>query len=185
MPYLNAIEVESAILALSVTYPGQSEHIPLPNVTHEGRSTSALRIANGVLDNRPAMLFIGNQHAREWGSSDILVSFAADLLEAYNVRTGVSYGSKSYSASQVQNILNNRQVFIFPCVNPDGRNHSQNVSSMWRRNWNPVAGVDLNRNYDFMWDFKTYFSGSANVVVSDDPNDPQQTYHGSAPNSEP
>lgn len=185
MPYLNVVEVESAIQALTVAYPGQCELIPLPNVTHEGRTSHAIRVANGPLDNRPAMLFIGGQHAREWGSCEILINLATDLLEAYNLGTGVTYGGMAFSASDVQNIVNHSQVFIFPCVNPDGRNYSQTVSSMWRRNRNPVAPVDINRNYDFLWDFNTAFSPASGVRVSDNPMDPAQTYHGSAPNSEP
>lgn len=185
MAYLNVIEVESAILALSSTYPGQCELITLPNTTHEGRTSHAIRIANGPLDNRPATLFIGGQHAREWGSCEICINLAADLLEAYTIGTGVSYGGKAFTSAQVQNVVNNMQLFIFPCVNPDGRNFSQTSNAMWRRNRNPVAAVDVNRNYDFLWDYRTAFSPAANVVVSDNPNDINQTYHGTAPNSEP
>lgn len=75
------------------------------------------------------------------------------------------------------------KVFIFPCVNPDGRNFSQTVDAMWRKNRNPAAGVDVNRNYDFLWDFRTAFAASAPVVVSDMPG--SDTYHGTAPASEP
>ena len=185
MAYLNVTEVESAIQALSATYPGQCQLITLPNITHEGRTSHAIRIGNGVLDNRPALLYIGSQHAREWGSCEICINVATDLLEAYTTGTGVGYGGKSFTAAQVQSLVNNFQMFIFPCVNPDGRHFSQTSDSMWRRNRNPVAPVDINRNYDFLWDYRTAFSPSSGVRVSDNPNDPGQTYHGAFPNSEP
>ena len=191
MPYLNVTEVESALVALNTTYPSLCELISLPNTTYEGRTSHALRIGLGPADDRPAMLFIGGAHAREWGSCEICINFATDLLEAYDGGTGLTYGSKSFSASEVQTIVEERQVFIFPCVNPDGRHYSQTVEPMWRKNRNPAdsggdpsrIGVDINRNYDFLWDFPLFFSPSAYVVVSNDPSSP--VYHGSAAESEP
>lgn len=183
MTYLNVTEVESAIQALSIAYPGLCQLITLPNATHEGRTSHAIRLGLGPLDNRPAMLFIGGQHAREWGSCEICINLAADLLEAYDLGTGLTYGGQSYTAAQVQQIIEQTQVFLFPDVNPDGRHHSQNSFAMWRKNRNPVAAVDVNRNYDFLWDFTTAFSPAAFPVVSDIPT--SDTYHGSAPASEP
>jgi len=183
MPYFNVVEVESAIQALSVAYPGLCELITLPNATHEGRTSRALRLALGPLDNRPAMLFIGGQHAREWGSCEICVNLAADLLEAYDLGAGLTYGGQNYSAAEVRRVLEDMQLFIFPCVNPDGRYYSQTSVAMWRKNRNPVNAVDLNRNYDFLWDFNTAFAPTAYPVVSDDPT--SDLYHGTAPFSEP
>ena len=193
MPYLNVDEVESALVGLSAAFPGQCELIALPNDSIEGRSIHAVRLADGPLDVRPAMLFIGCQHAREWGSADICVSFAADLLEAYDTGSGLTYGGTSFTAGQVQQILEETQVFVLPCVNPDGRHFSQNTEAMWRKNRNmaefdgdpQTVGVDLNRNYDFLWDFPNLFSPLAlgSLVVSTDPGN--DTYHGSAPHSEP
>ncbi len=183
MPYFNVTEVESAIQALSAAHPGRCELITLPNATHEGRTSHAIRVGLGPLDNRPAMLFIGGQHAREWGSCEICINFAADLLEAYDLGTGITYGGKSYSAAEVERIIEQTQVFVFPGVNPDGRHHSQTAFAMWRKNRNPVNAVDINRNYDFLWDFNTAFSPSATPVVSDDPS--SDVYHGTAPASEP
>lgn len=182
MAYLNVTAVESAILALSTTYPGLCEIITLPNTTHEGRTSHAIRIALGPLDDRQSMLFIGGQHAREWGSCEICINFAADLLEAYDLGTGLSYGGKSYSAAEVQQVIEQTQIFIFPCVNPDGRNYSQTTTPMWRKNRNPDAGVDVNRNFDFLWDFQQFFSPTV-FPASDDPS--SSTYHGTGPASEP
>lgn len=182
MPYMNVIEVESSLIALEASFASLCELITLPNATHQGRTSHAIRVANGGLDTRPAMLFIGGQHAREWGSAEICINFATDLLEAYTGGTGIVYGGKSYTSTQVQSLLNNYQVFVFPCVNPDGRNFSQTVNAMWRKNRNPAAGVDNNRNYDFLWDFPVSFAPTANPASTDPTSD---TYRGPAPNSEP
>ena len=72
---------------------------------------------------------------------------------------------------------------MFPQANPDGRHHSMTVDPMWRKNRRPAEpgspsctvgggdgpGVDINRNYDFLWDFPTKFSPQAPVMTSTDP----------------
>jgi len=183
MPYLNVTEVESALAALNAAHAGLCELITLPNATHEGRTSHAVRIGLGPLDDRPSMLFIGGQHAREWGSCEICINVATDLIEAYEGSAGLVYGGQSFTAAQVQSIIETSQTFIFACVNPDGRHHSQTVSPGWRKNRNPVNPVDVNRNYDFLWDFRTAFSPSSPISVSDLPS--SDTYHGTAPQSEP
>lgn len=183
MAYLNVTEVESALVALNTIYPGTCELITLPNATHEGRISHAIRIGLGALDNRPGILFAGGQHAREWGSCEICINTATDLLAAYAANTGLTYGGRSFSATTIRRIVEDAQVFIYPLVNPDGRNHSQLVEPMWRKNRNPGGAVDLNRNYDVLWDFNTAMHPSSPLVVSDDPS--SGFYHGAAPFSEP
>lgn len=183
MAYLNVDEVESALAALAADHPNLCELIVLPNATHEGRTSHAVRLALGPLDDRPGVLFIGGQHAREWGSCEICINFVADVIEAYEASADLTYGGKTYSAAQIATLVEDTQVFVFPCVNPDGRNHSQTAAPMWRKNRNPGGAVDINRNYDFLWDFPTHFSPVASLVVSDNPGD--DTYHGTAPESEP
>src|SRR5947209_11963638 len=183
MAYMNVTEVESAITALASANPGLCELITLPNTTHEGRTSHAMRVSAGALDDRPAMLFVGCHHAREWGSAEICINFATDLIEAYTTNAGLAYGGKSFTASQVKAVVEQSQVFVFPCVNPDGRHFRQTSEPMWRVNRNPAAGVDVNRNYDFLWDFRTTLSSSSPVVVYDVPG--TEIYHGTAPASEP
>jgi len=182
---MNITEVESAITALSAAHPALCELISLPNPTHEGRSSHAIRVSKGALDSRPAVLFIGGQHAREWGSCEILVNLAADLIEAYTTNAGLAYGGTTFTAAQVKHVMEDLQVFLFPLVNPDGRGFSQSSStnSMWRKNRNPAAGVDLNRNYDFLWDFQTALAPGAGAQVSNLPS--SDVYRGTAPFSEP
>lgn len=183
MPYLNVVEIESALTALSAAYPGTCELITLPNLSHENRTTHAVRIALGPLDGRPAVLFAGGQHAREWGTGDICISFATDLLDAYATNSGLTYGGQVYSAGVIRRIMEDGQVFIYPCINPDGKNYSQNTYAMWRKNRNPGGAVDLNRNYDVLWDFATALHPGAGAAVSGDPT--SDVYHGTAPFSEP
>ncbi len=60
----------------------------------------------------------------------------------------------------IANIVDNRQIWVIPCVNPDGRvwdSSGDDPSSYknWRKtrsdNGDGSFGVDPNRNYDYMW----------------------------------
>lgn len=190
MDYLNIVETESALINLSIAYPATSLLVTLPETSIEGRTVHALRI--GTAGGKPTALFIGGVHAREWGSADILINFASDLLEAYHTNSGVAYGGKSYTPAEVKNIVENMNVIVFPSVNPDGKKYSQETDPMWRKNRNTsnnggnaaCTGVDINRNYDFLWDFNTLFASSSTVSASSSPCD-YQVYHGPTPFSEP
>ncbi|MGW2994383.1 M14 family metallopeptidase [Streptomyces sp. NPDC001193] len=191
MPYLNTNEVESGVTSLAAAFP-KADLIRLPEPTFEGRTCHALRIGTRRSAPKPAVVLIGGAHAREWGSCEILVNLAADLLHAHAGGTGLAYGGTSFTSAQVRTIMEELDVVVFPLVNPDGRHYSQTVDPMWRRNRNPArsggdpaaVGVDLNRNYDHLFDYRTAFHPLAPVRVSDDPADPDQVYQGPEPFSE-
>ncbi len=44
MAYLNVDEIETALENLAAAYPETTELIAVPNLTHEGRQTHALRL---------------------------------------------------------------------------------------------------------------------------------------------
>lgn len=197
MTYLNVEEVETAItLAAGAANAGFTELITLPNQTSEGRTCHAIRVHHGAAALSGVYL-LGGVHAREWGSSDILVNFVQVLTDAYRDGTGITQGGAEFTAEQVRAIVDTLDVVVFPQANPDGRNYSMTVDPMWRKNRGPLAagdpgcvsgggngpGVDLNRNYDFLWDFPVTFSTSAPVATSTDPC--AETYHGPGAASEP
>ncbi|MFE2285242.1 M14 family metallopeptidase [Streptomyces sp. NPDC059443] len=193
MPYLNITEVASGVSSLAAAFPGRCELVDLPELTFEGRASQALRIGSAPGGTHDAVVLIGGAHAREWGSCEILVNFAADLLHAQSGGTGLAYGGTGFTSAQVSGLLDGLDIVVFPLVNPDGRHYSQTVEPMWRRNRNPAQsggdpasiGVDINRNYDHLFDFETAFHPDAPVRVSADPADPDQVYQGPSPFSEP
>lgn len=74
-------------------------------------------------------------------------------------------------------------------VNPDGVAYDQSSGSLWRKNRNTKSGssgasigVDINRNFDFLWNFKKYFDPSE-APASTSPS--SETYAGTAAFSEP
>lgn len=102
----------------------------------------------------------------------------------------------SYSNADVLRALSTGIVFI-PLVNPDGVRWDQATNTLWRKNrnragafpWPPGSpnvlpdsiGVDVNRNFDFLWDFSTSFAPGVTPASYDPISD---TYHGAAPFSE-
>lgn len=192
MPYMNVTEVDSALIALSAAHPAFCQLITLPHATVGGRTTHAVRLGTKSANTVDAYFLTGGVHAREWGSCEILVNLAVDLCDAHAGGTGLGYGGKYFSAAEVRAVMEQMNVIVFPCVNPDGRDYSQNTYSLWRKNRNPAdsggvasrIGIDINRNQDFLWDFRTAFAPAAinSYLASDSPA--VDTYHGSAPHSE-
>lgn len=191
--YMNADLVEDAIKLLAVVHPRWATLIKLPFQSVELKRTShALRIRAGSRQKRHGVLFLGSMHAREWAGSDICVNFAHALLLAYfKENQPLRIGNKTFSYEQIRAIMENLDIFVFPDVNPDGKIYTQTAqanvpgldqSNWWRKNRRPSKdpavdrfGVDLNRNFNFLWDEK--ISSSENVS-----ND---TYRGAEPHSEP
>jgi hypothetical protein len=82
-------------------------------------------------------------------------------------------------------MVDGREIFIAPMINPDGHlyvqaNHAGDPTSWWRKNRRPNIGgsygVDLNRNYGYMWGYDN--QGSSPVPTS-------SIYRGTGPFSEP
>jgi len=197
MSYLNVAEVETALqLAAGPANAGFTELITLPHITWEGRTSRAIRVHHGP-SAVTGVYFLGGVHAREWGSPDILVNFVKLLTDAYRTGTGIRQGEMSLDAGKVAEIVDNLDVVVFPQANPDGRHYSMTVDPMWRKNRRPVGhsdphcatgggngpGVDINRNYDFLWDYPSLFSPQAPVQTSTDPC--SEVYRGPSAGSEP
>jgi carboxypeptidase T len=191
--YLNVDEVESAILAAAAApYSAIAELITLPNPTWERRQCHAVRLGSGGGANRTGVYFLGGVHSREWGSCDILINFIEQVEQAYLNGTALTFGQKTFSAAQIKTIIDTLEIVIFPQANPDGRHFSMTVAneSDWRKNRRPAPpnfpqcpGVDINRNYDFLWDFPNHFDPSARIATSTKPCD--DFYHGESAFSEP
>src|SRR2546428_3933704 len=57
--------------------------------------------------------------------------------------------------SRVDAILARANLWFVPIVNPDGLEYARQVDTTWRKNrrdnGDGTVGVDLNRNYGYMW----------------------------------
>ncbi|MDB4257399.1 M14 family zinc carboxypeptidase [Arcobacteraceae bacterium] len=100
-------------------------------------ATISLNVENA--DSKPAMLFTGTIHAREWIGNELSVALIDYLLRNY------------ISNPKVLKTLINNTLYIVPCLNPDGFEYSRKYFSFWRKNrrnnGDGTFGVDLNRNF--------------------------------------
>jgi hypothetical protein len=109
--------------------------------TWEGRPILCLKISDNVnsTEEEPRLLYMGLHHAREWISLEVPLRFAMMLADSYGVNPAWT------------ELVDGREFFIVPCVNPDGFVYDYNTNNYWRknrRNNGGSYGVDLNRNYD-------------------------------------
>lgn len=134
--------------------------------SYQGRDLYYVRITNAG-PSAPAVLFTALIHAREPGGNSVVIDFAQWLTSEYGNDTMATF------------IMDNAQVYIVPVANPDGYvynlpsggpNHRKNM------NWTLGNGVDLNRNWGYMWGYDNYGSSG---------NPSSETYRGTAPFSEP
>lgn len=183
---LNINEITSALNALASVY-GVSL-ITLPNKTFEGRSQVVGYVGAGTDKSKYHLFLSAGIHARERGGPDNLIYWISDLLAANKAGTGLTYGKKTYTNAQVKSVLAAGIVF-FPAVNPDGIAYDQKNGNLWRKNRNTKSGssgssvgVDLNRNFDFLWNFKKFFAAGESPA-STSPS--SETFYGTGPASEP
>ncbi|MDG6219999.1 MAG: M14 family metallopeptidase [Candidatus Thermoplasmatota archaeon] len=151
-------------------------HIESIGKTYEGRELWAMRITGpGEWENRPGVLFIGAHHAREWISFEVPIAIMETLVSGYGRDTRITW------------LVNNRNIWIVPMLNPDGVSYMQETGNGWRKNRQPwrgehivgenvlPIGVDLNRNYGYKW-------GYPNAATTQNPY--SDTYRGPEPFSE-
>ncbi len=147
---------------------------PLGYQSHNGRDIFWVRLSDNpnMNEDEPEVLYTGMHHAREAIGMQLLIYYLYYLLENYETNPDVQY------------IVDNFELYFIPIINVDGYayniQNNPNGGGMWRKNRRNNSdgsyGVDLNRNYAYMWGYNN--SGSS-PTPSDD------TYRGPSAFSEP
>jgi len=140
------------------------------------RDILALKISDNVAveEDESEVLIMGLHHAREWPTSELVTAIAENLTAGYGVDARISW------------LVDNRQIWLVPVVNPDGLDYALETDDTWRKNrrlnYDDTYGVDLNRNYNGSenGDPDGEWGGAGS---SHNPADP--TYCGESPFSEP
>ena len=130
-------------------------HADFPNLTTpkfsigrsiENREIWAIKISDNptAVENEAVVYYDALHHSREPLSMAVTLNFMFWLLENYSTNDQIKY------------LVDNRELFFVPCVNPDGYEYNRltdpNGGGLWRKNRRDNGGcfgVDLNRNYSF------------------------------------
>ncbi|MBI5806109.1 T9SS type A sorting domain-containing protein [candidate division TA06 bacterium] len=170
-PYYSYAEAVAEMNSLHAQYPSLVSAPESLGAGWEGRPVWAFKVSNSpASDNgKPGVLYTGVHHAREPITVTITLGFARYLCQNYSTDPGI------------KTLVDNRQIWFIPVVNPDGYVFNQTYSdSLWRKNrrnnGDGSYGVDVNRNYPYMWGYDN--SGSS-------PTPSYETYRGPSAGSEP
>ena len=170
-------EVEKELFNISTSYPNITLLASIGS-SWEGRCIWCLEVSDspGVDEGEPGVLFMGLHHAREWPTVEICLYIAEKLVSEYGLN------------STVTSLVNNRRIWIIPCVNPDGYVFSHDLGHDWRKNRHyfpeyDTYGVDLNRNYAGSCNGDLSGWWGSGGVTSHKPSD--ETFCGLYPFSEP
>ncbi|MET9830671.1 M14 family metallopeptidase [Streptomyces sp. NPDC006385] len=116
--------------------------------SYQGRNIVAIKISDNVAtdESEPEVLFTHHQHAREHLTVEMALYLLRELTSDYG------------SDSRVTSMVNNREIWIVPDMNPDGGEYDIATGSYrsWRKNRQPnsgssYVGTDLNRNWNYRW----------------------------------
>ncbi|MDQ0599266.1 carboxypeptidase T [Streptomyces canus] len=140
--------------------------------SYQGRNIVAIKISDNVAtdESEPEVLFTHHQHAREHLTVEMALYLLNELTSDYG------------TDSRVTNMVDNREIWIVPDLNPDGGEYDVATGSYrsWRKNRQPnsgssYVGTDLNRNWAYRWGCCGGSSGSTS----------SETYRGPAAESAP
>jgi len=149
--------------------------------TYQGRQIWMVKISDNVQDedeSEPGVLFMGAHHGNEKPSFEVVIYFIKYVVEHYGLEDQDNDGDglinedindgidndrdgevdEDPSESRISNIIESTEIYCIPMVNPDGveaferTNQAPNYGSDGKSDTITSYGVDLNRNYGFLWD---------------------------------
>ncbi len=172
--YMTLSDIEFEMLIMHLQHPNiTTERISIGK-SIENRDIWAFKISDNptIDEDEPEVMYTAAIHAREVITPMVLFHFMNYLTDNYGIDP------------EVTDLVDNRELWFIPCLNPDGYFYNQLIAptggGMWRKNrrdnGNGTFGIDLNRNFGYMW-------GYDNEGSSPDPS--TETYRGTGPFSEP
>ncbi|MCZ4605651.1 M14 family metallopeptidase [Streptomyces sp. Lzd4kr] len=169
--YHNYAEMTSEINSIVSANPSIASQRVI-GTSYQGRNIVAIKISDnvGTDEAEPEVLFTHHQHAREHLTVEMALYLLRELTSDYG------------SDSRVTGLVNNREIWIVPDLNPDGGEYDIATGSYrsWRKNRQPnsgssAVGTDLNRNWAYLWGCCGGSSGSTS----------SETYRGASAESAP
>ncbi|GGQ40613.1 M14 family zinc carboxypeptidase [Streptomyces mutabilis] len=177
-PYSGSGGLREEILRTAQEHPRLTKVVSIGR-TVNGKDILALKLTKHADRSRdgskPAVLYMSNQHAREWITPEMTRRLMHHYLDNYE------------KDRRIRKLVDSTELWFLLSANPDGYDYTfeDTDNRLWRKNLRDVNGdgtistgdgVDLNRNFAYKWGYDD--EGSS-------PNPTSQTYRGAGPNSEP
>ncbi|MFE9179085.1 M14 family zinc carboxypeptidase [Streptomyces sp. NPDC007126] len=177
-PYSGSGGLREEILRTARENPGLTKVVSIGK-TVNGQDILALKLTKHAKKSRdgskPAVLYMSNQHAREWITPEMTRRLMHHYLDNYK------------KDRRIRKIVDSTELWFVLSANPDGYDYTfeSDDNRLWRKNLRDVNGdgtistgdgVDLNRNFAYKWGYDD--EGSS-------PNPTSETYRGASPGSEP
>ncbi|MEV5342691.1 M14 family zinc carboxypeptidase [Streptomyces sp. NPDC052676] len=177
-PYSGPGGLKEEILKAGRDHPGLTKVVSIGK-TVKGQDILALKLTRNAKKTkdgaRPSVLYLSNQHAREWITPEMTRRLMHHYLDNYR------------TDKRIKRIVDTTELWFVISANPDGYDftHAADGDRQWRKNMRDNNGdgaitigdgVDLNRNFAYKWGYDD--EGSSPYPTS-------QTYRGPGPNSEP
>ncbi len=140
-------EMKDSIDATVAAHPAIAQRFSMGQ-SYEGRAIWGVKISDNVGQDEaePEVFFHGLTHARERLTTEMALYIVDTLTSGYG------------SDQRITDIVNGREVWIVPMLNPDGAEYdfSGGTFHTWRKNRQPIPGsseigVDLNRQFGYQW----------------------------------
>src|SRR5262249_47815859 len=151
--YRTVEETYASASALASAHPNLASWIDIGDswLKTQNQSTGydmmLLKLTSSAIQdpNKPKLYVQSSIHAREYAPAELNTRFAEYLVSNYGVDPDVTW------------MLDYHEVHLLLQGNPDARKEAE-AGKLWRKNKNnnfcsntDSRGVDLNRNYDFLW----------------------------------
>jgi murein tripeptide amidase MpaA len=177
-PYSGKGNLQEEIVNTGQANPGLTKVVSIGK-TLKGQDILALKLTKGAKKtkdgSKPSVLYMSNQHAREWITPEMTRRLMHYYLDNYG------------KDSRVTKIVDSTELWFVLSANPDGYDYtfSPDGDRLWRKNLRdvngdgqtaPGDGIDLNRNFPYKWGYDD--EGSS-------PQPANETYRGAGPGSEP
>lgn len=177
-PYSGTGGLKEEIVRTGQAHPDLTKVVSIGK-TLKGQDILALKLSKGAKKSKdgskPAVLYMSNQHAREWITPEMNRRLLHHYLDHYG------------KDRRITKLVNTTELWFVLSVNPDGYDftHAADGRRQWRKNLRDNNGdgkitsgdgVDLNRNFSYKWGYDN--EGSSPAPAS-------ETYRGSGPMSEP
>ncbi|GAB2824100.1 M14 family metallopeptidase [Actinoallomurus bryophytorum] len=176
-PYSGPGNIREEMLNAAASHAGIAQAVDI-GTTGQGKPITAIKVTKNARSlrsgSRPAVVYQGTQHAREWIATE-------------TVRRSLHYYLDNYGKNRdVTKLVDTDELWFIPVVNVDGYDYTFTPGNrFWRKNLRDNDGdgqitsndgVDPNRNFSFKWGYDNEGS-SANTA--------DETYRGPSAGSEP